>query len=184
MTDIIKSVRDFTQAIGCTTDQYNARQTALYIGLQLEEMAEKLEAMATPNDSGFVSAPLRKLSGMLNDFSADFKAGNFDAHVARADRSDMLDADVDLAWVTIGSMLSQGVDVEGACGEVERANMAKLVLCDCKTDGMLGDEGVCELCAGLGLVAIKDADGKVKKPEGWTAPDIEPFVCKAEGGKA
>lgn len=41
----VADVRRFTEAVGCTTDRFNVRQTALYIGLQLEEMAEKLEAM-------------------------------------------------------------------------------------------------------------------------------------------
>ena len=40
---VVADVTKFTQIAGCTTDQFNVRQTALYIGLQLEEMAEKLE---------------------------------------------------------------------------------------------------------------------------------------------
>ncbi len=174
MTDIIKVVRQFTKAVGCTTDHYNVRQTALYIGLQLEEMAEKLEACLGADSLLTIS---------LNEASARFKAGDFDHRVEAADRAAMLDADIDLAWVTIGSALSQGADVEGAAGEVARANLGKLVGCnEChSTDKeLVAGRTVCDafLCKGTGLVAIKDDNGKVKKPDGWTAPNIEPFVCK------
>jgi hypothetical protein len=75
MTDIIKAVRQFTEAVGCTTDQFNVRQIALYIGLQLEEMAEKLEAcsggMIPDNYFG-------ELIKSLHDHSGMFKTGEFD----------------------------------------------------------------------------------------------------------
>jgi predicted HAD superfamily Cof-like phosphohydrolase len=86
----------------------------------------------------------------------------------------MLDADIDLSWVTIGSALSQGADVEGAVAEVARSNLAKLVKCHCTSSGCA--EPCCGSCNGLGLVAIKDANGKVRKPEGWVAPNITPFI--------
>lgn len=158
----IADVRQFTEAVGCTTDRFNVRQTALYIGLQLEEMAEKLQAL-----------DLDTTAGTLQDLGRMFKQGAMDSRVRLADRADMLDADIDLAWVTIGSALSQGADVLGACGEVARANMDKLVSCGCHYDPD------CERCKGGGLVAIKDVNGKVTKPAGWRAPDITPFVCKA-----
>lgn len=180
MTDIIKAVRQFTEAVGCTTDQFNVRQTALYIGLQLEEMAEKLEAM--PHDKG---GELWTTIYWLKTMSQKFKEGVADEQVARSDRAAMLDADIDLAWVTIGSALSQGADVEGAAGEVARANLSKLVKCpDCGGNGFITlghapDDYWQEQCdCGTGLIAIKDSNGKVKKPDGWTSPNIEPFVCK------
>ncbi|HLP99168.1 MAG TPA: hypothetical protein VK149_12070 [Sideroxyarcus sp.] len=187
MTDIIKAVRDFTQAVGCTTDQYNVRQTALYIGLQLEEMKEKLESLGFNNvrhSGGFYT----DLMCALHKASLEFKEGAMDIAVEEADRAAMLDADVDLAWVTIGSMFSQGADVEGACGEVARANMSKLVECDvCEGSFSLaisqGESHTskfdpCQKCNGLGLVAIKDENGKVKKPASFVPPNIEPFVRK------
>lgn len=188
MTDIIQVVRQFTEAVGCTTDQFNVRQTALYIGLQLEEMTEKLEALEWGgiNHTGgdFTTLIIR-----LKQASLMFKSGELDVAIHGADRAAMLDADIDLAWVTIGSALSQGADVEGAAGEVARANLSKLVECDVCWDGNAA-EGVstlknpnakhvsCTKCNGTGLSAIKDANGKVKKPDGWTSPNIEPFVCK------
>ena len=127
--------------------KFDARQVALYIGLQLEEMAEKLEAC------GFAfSSPVVR---MLNDTSSSFKHGMFDKMVAHANKEGILDADIDLAWVTIGSALSQGADVQGAAEEVSRANLAKF------------PEGI----------AIRDNSGKVVKPAGWTSPNLKQFLA-------
>lgn len=167
--NLIDSVRQFTEAVGCTTDRYNVRQTALYIGLQLEEMAEKLEAVL-----GICSQ-----ANDLHELSGYFKSGEYDDCIEVADRAAMLDADIDLAWVTIGSALSQGADVEGAAGEVARANLSKLVACHCTNRGYV--EPACNSCNGLGLVAIKDSNGKVVKPSSFVPPNIEPFVCVSTG---
>lgn len=177
MTDIIKSVRKFTEAVGCTTDRYNVRQTALYTGLQLEEMAERMDAVFGEGNCA---------SQYLEALSICFKRGDYDDRIATADRAAMLDADIDLAWVTIGSALSQGANVEGAAGVVAMANLSKLVRCECDVDGIWPPsyDPECKKCGGLGLFAIKDENGKVKKPKGWKPPNIETFVCKAEGGKA
>ena len=140
----VADVRKFAEAAGHTTDQFNVRQTALYIGLQLEEMAEKLEAI-TP-----YSLFMRKMKIVSNDF----KDGVFDEDIRYANREEMLDADVDLAWVTIGSMLSQGADVTGAMNEVVRSNMSKMV------EGKMA----------------KDDNGKVVKPDTYSPPNLAPFV--------
>ena len=179
MTDIIKVVRQFTEAVGCTTDRYNVRQTALYIGLQTEELCEKIDALIygislEPDAEVAGVMRLMHLRDVLHDVSQGMKAGEFDKAVELADRADMLDADIDLAWVTIGSALSQGADVEGAAGEVTRANMDKLHLCHCED----ADFTPCKKCHDTGRYAIKDENGKVKKPSGWVAPNIETFACK------
>jgi len=149
----VADVRRFTEAVGCTTDRFNVRQTALYIGLQLEEMAEKLEAVGISASDSIVEG--------LCSLSWEFKNGIFDDEVADGDREAMLDADIDLAWVTIGSALSQGADVLGAMREVARANLDKI-----------GPDGS----------VIKDENGKVKKPAGWRGPDNSPFIIQRETG--
>lgn len=143
----VADVRRFTEAVGCTTDRFNVRQTALYIGLQLEEMAEKLEAVCLQGGT----------SDQLRTMSSNFKSGYYDTLVANGDREAMLDADVDLAWVTVGSALSQGADLLGAMREVARANLDKI-----------GPDGT----------VLKDENGKVKKPSGWRGPDIAPYVLR------
>lgn len=148
----VADVRRFTEAVGCTTDRFNVRQTALYIGLQLEEMAEKLEAIGYAGDALLVR--------LMKGTSSQFKSGSFDQLVETCgDREAMLDADIDLAWVTIGSALSQGADVLGAMREVARANHDKI-----------GPDGS----------VIKDENGKVRKPAGWRGPDNSPFIIPRE----
>jgi predicted HAD superfamily Cof-like phosphohydrolase len=74
------------------------------------------------------------------------------------DRTEQLDALIDILVVTIGAIHSAGFDGEGAWKEVMKTNFAKI---DKKT----------------GKVRKRE-DGKVLKPQGWTAPDLEPFLTR------
>jgi predicted HAD superfamily Cof-like phosphohydrolase len=76
------------------------------------------------------------------------------------DRVEMLDALIDMLVVTIGAIHSAGFDAEGAWKEVMRTNFAKID----KDTGKV----------------VKREDGKVLKPDGWTAPNLTPFVSKQE----
>ena len=76
--------------------------------------------------------------------------------IADSDRTEILDALVDILVVTIGAAASMGVDVEAAWNEVMRTNFAKI---DPET----------------GKVRKRD-DGKVLKPEGWQPPDLKQFI--------
>lgn len=71
---------------------------------------------------------------------------------------DALDALIDILVVTIGAIHSMGADGEGAWNEVMRTNIAKI-------DAVTGK-------------VRKREDGKVLKPQGWTAPNLEPYVQK------
>lgn len=75
-------------------------------------------------------------------------------------RVEMLDALIDMLVVTIGAIHSMGADAEGAWKEVMRTNFEKI------------DKDT-------GKVRKRD-DGKVLKPLGWTAPNLEPFVVRNE----
>ena len=79
---------------------------------------------------------------------------------ARAMGNDVeeLDALIDILVVTIGAIHSAGFDAEGAWKEVMMTNFAKIN----KETGKVE----------------KREDGKVLKPDGWTPPDLEPFVKK------
>jgi predicted HAD superfamily Cof-like phosphohydrolase len=72
------------------------------------------------------------------------------------DKVEQLDALIDILVVTVGAIHSMGADAEGAWNEVMRTNFAKI-------DPVTGK-------------VRKREDGKVLKPEGWTAPNLEPFV--------
>lgn len=155
MNDAIEIIRKFNSLAGNTDDVYNARQIALYTGLQLEELAEKMRTLAR---SGLAEEALGAAADYLHNLGLDFKAGFYDFEVSRAESAALLDDDVDIFVVTVGSLLSQGVDVHGAISEVNRANMDKVW-----PDGTMH----------------RDASGKIVKPEGWTEPDLSPFLRTA-----
>ena len=67
-----------------------------------------------------------------------------------------LDALIDILVVTIGAIHSMGADAEGAWKEVMRTNFAKID----KDTGKVR----------------KREDGKVLKPQGWTPPDLKPYL--------
>jgi predicted HAD superfamily Cof-like phosphohydrolase len=75
---------------------------------------------------------------------------------AAADPKECLDALIDILVVTIGAIHSLGADGEGAWNEVMRTNFAKI-------DPATG-------------FVTKREDGKVLKPEGWTAPELEQYL--------
>jgi predicted HAD superfamily Cof-like phosphohydrolase len=80
------------------------------------------------------------------------------AAVLAGDRVEQLDALLDIIVVTIGAIHSMGADGEGGWKEVMHTNFAKI---DRET----------------GKVRKRE-DGKVLKPVGWVAPNLEPFVKK------
>jgi predicted HAD superfamily Cof-like phosphohydrolase len=82
----------------------------------------------------------------------------FEELMASQTAEDDLDALIDILVVTIGAIHSLGADAEGAWKEVMRTNFAKI---DRET----------------GKVRKRE-DGKVLKPQGWTPPDLKPFVKK------
>ena len=76
--------------------------------------------------------------------------------VAADDRVEQLDALVDILVVTMGAIRAGGFDGEGAWKEVMDTNFAKI-------DPVTGK-------------VRKREDGKVLKPEGWKAPQLEQFI--------
>ena len=72
------------------------------------------------------------------------------------DKVEQLDALVDILVVTMGAIRAAGWDGEGAWKEVMDTNFAKI-------DPDTGK-------------VRKREDGKVLKPEGWKAPELEKFV--------
>ena len=74
------------------------------------------------------------------------------------DRVEQLDALLDFIVVTTGAIHSAGFDGEGGWKEVMRTNFAKID----KDTGKVR----------------KREDGKVLKPMGWKAPELEPFLTK------
>jgi len=80
----------------------------------------------------------------------------FNELIASNTKQDDLDALIDILVVTVGAIHSLGVDAEGAWNEVMRSNLAKI-------DSVTGK-------------VRKREDGKVLKPEGWTPPELAPYI--------
>lgn len=157
--DPMLAVRTFMEKGGQSVDRFDARQITLYTGLQCEELAEKLLVIAGGALTSAGRGELLKVVEMLNDMSERFKSGMHLGDVLRSDHAALLDADIDLAWVSMGAAYSVSSDAPGAFTEVAKANHAKF------PNG----------------VPLRNAQGKIVKPEGWRSPDLEPFVARIEG---
>jgi predicted HAD superfamily Cof-like phosphohydrolase len=154
--DFIEGVRKFNLAAGRTEGKFDPRMVAFHIGMQLEELAEVLRALLRDGDEAHElhTWKVRQLEKTMDAIGGEFKRGFYDEAARTADRLELLDGCVDVMVVSIGNVMSQGADIEGACDEVNRANLSKLV------DGRV----------------IKDENGKILKPSGWIAPNMHPFV--------
>jgi len=86
----------------------------------------------------------------------DEEVGELHQAVLANDEVEQLDALIDILVVTIGAIRSAGFDAEGAWKEVMATNFNKID----KQSGRVR----------------KREDGKVLKPQGWVAPNLEPFV--------
>lgn len=132
----------------------NVRQVTFYIGMQVEELAEKLSAVFGTTDL------ITRLVGLAHAM----KAGDLrtDDHVAAALQDpaaakELLDGDADLLWVTIGSSAAMACDLDGAYNKgVAKANWEKKF-----PDGTFHRH---------------EQTGKVLKPEGWQAADLTEFL--------
>lgn len=134
----------------------NARQSGFYIGMQVEELAEKLECVLGVN---------HHMVKEMHSLGNAFKAGNWDDRVLSALTAglakDMLDADMDLLWVSIGAARAQGADVTGAYSAVSDANW---------------DKQETDLSTNVKFFRRDPVTGKVLKRAGWRAPDLNAYV--------
>jgi len=154
--DFVDGVLEFNRAAG-RPEQFDARQVALHTGLQIEELAEKLDAIYKGAYNEYMKLNAWQLKHYVKELqalSAQFKKGAYDDLVTNASRVDLLDADIDICAVSVGSMMTSGADVKGAMGEVNRSNLDKLV------DGK----------------AVFDENKKIQKPAGWRAPNLAPYI--------
>jgi predicted HAD superfamily Cof-like phosphohydrolase len=127
----------------------NIPQIGFYMGMQLEELGEKV-AVISPMDGEW-----------LKSLGKAYKNGMFNGTIADklrdpANAKELLDGDVDLLWVSIGGARAQGADVLGAFGAVSEANWKKRW-----ADGEFHND---------------PTTNKVLKPEGWQAPDLTSFI--------
>lgn len=141
---LLADIRQFMVAADQTIETRNVRQMALYTGLQFEELAEKVDAC------GF-----HEYANELHSVGMALKEGKYDEQIAKADPVKLLDADLDLAWVSLACGYSMGAHMTGACNELGRSNLDKV-----------GPDGKMQ----------RDENGKVMKPDGYKGPDFAPFL--------
>lgn len=158
--DFVEGVLEFNRAAG-RPEEFNPRMVAFHIGMQLEELAEKLDAVLAGAKTDAAKIHCWQVEHMKKEMDAlghAFKEGQFDLQVENGDRHGYLDADVDIQVVTLGGMMTAGNDIIGAMSEVNRANL----------DKKFPD----------GTFHLHSVTGKVQKPDGWKAPDLTPYVVK------
>jgi predicted HAD superfamily Cof-like phosphohydrolase len=80
------------------------------------------------------------------------------AAIEQLDKTETLDALIDILVVTIGAIHSMGADAAGAWQEVMRTNLAKI-------DPVTGRVN-------------RREDGKILKPDGWQPPRLDTYVRK------
>lgn len=150
----LEYVQQFMEIGGQSTKGFNLKQVGLYLGLQLEEIAEKLKLIADAEPTHIERVHLNELVAHIDLYANRFKHGMHLAALEFADRPELLDADLDLAWVALGGAFSASTNAVAAFGEVARANMDKY------PDGKV----------------LRDENGKIKKPAGWRGPNLTPYV--------
>lgn len=156
--NLAETVHEFMRIGGQTVDTPDARQASLYLGLQMEELAEKLDALISVN--AFEHSVLTPLSRTLKFTAQRAKGGDYMHLFSTMFRenpkahADCVDADIDLAWTALGGLMCSARRPFDVINEAGRANMDKYV------DG----------------VAMRDVNGKIQKPTGWVAPNHNGFL--------
>lgn len=102
--------------------------------------------------------PPRDLPKELASFRIGFIFEELDELIVAENKTDQLDALVDLCYVVMGTAYLQGFDFQAAWDRVHAANMAKV----------------------RGPSARSQAFDVIK-PEGWTAPDLSDLAGESNG---
>ncbi len=149
MTDFVSKVKEFNQIAG-TKEEFNPRKTCLYTGLVLEEVAELVDSYGDRALDSFVESLVAQANL--------FKSGHYDSLTKNMDRVNAVKEAIDIAVVAVGQVIALGGDVTGAANCVADNNLEKFPLIDGQR------------------VVIKDANGKVKKPDGYKPADVTQFM--------
>lgn len=154
---IQQGVRAFMTTAGLPVDKFTPSQACLYTGLQLEELAEKIQVIAGGTITADSREELTRFAQLADALGKQFKKGLHAGDMMRADHGKMIDADFDLAFVSIGALYSTAGDGDGAVHAGCESNLAKF------PNG----------------VVTRDENGKIQKPAGWSEPDFTVFIDHA-----
>lgn len=154
--ELVRSVYEFNKRgqVVPPSGKFNADRVGFYTGMQLEEMAETLEAIKQGCVSPEDHSTLGSFITLMKSWGRTFKSGGMHGAVLRADREELLDGCIDQAVVSLGSMSYQTAHFMAAIGEVLAKNAEK--------------------CPGG--IAQHDKDGKIVKPAGWVRANLTPYL--------
>jgi len=155
--DLIQSVRRFMEIPGQYKGHGELAMYGFYFGMQLEELSEKLERIASACPVTDDRVRMQHFAAIMKVLANEFKAGMHRSALGFANLGDMIDDDIDMAWVSIAAAhfaAKDEVNAQLAIEHVAERNHAKY------PNGQV----------------LLDANGKVVKPEGWTPPDHSNFV--------
>lgn len=155
--DLVDAIRLFMSIAGQYKGGPDVKTYGFYFGMQLEEMAEKLKAVAAAEPDAQQRAHMIELHTLMSHFALRFKEGHHLAALTFADQEELIDGDIDQAWVSLAAVhfiAKDGAAARAATYHVAERNLAKF------PDGKV----------------LRDANGKVLKPEGWTPPNHLPFL--------
>ena len=151
---LVDAVDGFMRLAGQTTGKFNARQACFYTGLVLEEVGEMIDVIMEGCLTPAQAASLMALGTTLKLHATTFKSGLHEGDVLRCNHADLIDAQFDAAWVSIGALMSTAIHPDEAIGHGTFTNLDKF------------RDGKCE----------RDENGKVKKPADWRGPDFGRYV--------
>lgn len=160
-TDFIQSVEDFNRIgqVRPPCHGFDENRVGFYTGMQLEELAEKMQALADAAPDQTEKTVLAHAAFYFDQLGKKFKDGFYQSAIHYADREALLDADIDIAVVTFGSASYQTPNYRQAANHVAGRNLAKF------PDGK----------------AMRDpVSNKIMKPIGWTPPDLAPYILPRE----
>lgn len=145
--------------------------TALYFKLINEEHAELEEAW-------------------YNFVARDTTHDSMNMHDEPEELAEIIDALMDLIYVSSGMMHAMGVDPQEFWDEVQRSNMSKFTKAECMmccgAGSMPFSNGDCADCDGEGYVYLvhRRDDGKILKPKSFSPPDLKSILRKYREGQA
>lgn len=105
--------------------------------------------------------------------------------MAKNDIVEVADGIADTIYVLVQAAMRFGIPLEAVWSAVQASNLSKFPQCEaCGGEGWVKDRieptrgEQCVACVGVGRVSIRDAQGKVQKPPGWTPPDIGRILAR------
>jgi hypothetical protein len=151
MHRIQQGVREFMLTSGMTVDQFNARQIVAHTALQLEEIAQKIFTIADGSIDSRDKATLCNFARHANTIAHRFKLKLHLGDVMRCEHCELVDADFNLAFVSLGALYSVSTDGDKAIDAGCSFNFAQFV-----------------------------TDSVVHNNAGWRKPDFSKFVQPKE----